>query len=155
MPLPEDQLRQLGLELPEAPAAAGNYLSYRRAGSLLYLSGVLASKDGEMIHQGQVGDLRSIDEGYAAARLCAMNALAIMRAAAGSLDAIEQIVFVSGYVNAITGFDASPAVINGASDLFGEVFGAAGGHARAAVAVNGLPKNSTVEIQVVCQLRES
>jgi enamine deaminase RidA (YjgF/YER057c/UK114 family) len=152
MSSPEANLTSLGITLPPPPTAGGNYLPFRRVGNLLYLAGVIAVNDG-VITTGQVGAERSIDEGYAAARLCGLNALATMRLAAGSLDAIAQIVYMSGYVNAVSGFDASPQVINGASDLFAEVLGEAGLHARAAVAVAGLPKNSTVEIQVVCELK--
>lgn len=152
MSSPESQLLNLGIKLPAPPAAGGNYLPFRRVGNLLYLAGVIAVADG-VITTGQVGAGRTIEEGYAAARLCGLNALATMRLAAGSLDAIAQIVYVSGYVNAVSGFEASPQVINGASDLFAEVFGEAGRHARAAVAVAGLPKNSTVEIQVVCEIK--
>ena len=144
----------MGLEIPLPPSAGGNYLPFRRVGNVLYLAGVIAVQDGRFPYQGQVGAEQTIEDGYAAARLCALNALATMRVAAGSLDGIRQLVFMSGYVNAVAGFDASPQVINGASDLFAEVFGEAGLHARAAVAVAGLPKNSTVEIQVVCELHD-
>ncbi|MFP4541173.1 MAG: RidA family protein [Opitutales bacterium] len=154
MPNAEEKLAQLGLELPPPPAAGGNYLPYRRTGNLLYLAGVIAVQNGEMVYTGQVGDRQTVETGYEAAKICALNALALMQEAAGSLDAIAQIVFVSGYVNAVSGFDASPLVINGASDLLAEVLGDAGRHARAAVAVAGLPKDSTVEIQVVCELKE-
>jgi enamine deaminase RidA (YjgF/YER057c/UK114 family) len=87
------------------------------------------------------------------AEVCALNTLANIKAAVGSLDKVARIVFVSGFVNAVDGFADSPAVINGASDLFLKVFGDAGKHARAAVAVNGLPKGSTTEVQVVVELK--
>ena len=104
-------------------------------------------------HAGQVGDTQTVETGYAAARVCALNALANIKAAVGSLDQVVRLVYVTGFVNAISGFADSPAVINGASDLFVAVFGEKGKHARAAVAVAGLPKNSTVEIQVVVEVR--
>jgi enamine deaminase RidA (YjgF/YER057c/UK114 family) len=93
-----------------------------------------------------------MEEGYDAARVCGLNALAVMRSITGSLDDIKQIVYMSGYVNAIQAYGNSPSVINGASDLFVEVFGEPGLHARAAVAVAGLPKNAAVEIQVNVEL---
>ncbi len=149
---PEANLARLGLELPDVPQAGGNYLPFRRAGRLLFLAGVIATDRDGSIRAGRVGGGVSIEEGRAAARLCALNALAAMRLGAGGLGRVRQIVSLSGYVNAVAGFDASPQVINGASDLLVEVFGEAGRHARAAVAVAGLPKNSTVEIQLVCEL---
>lgn len=151
MTSPEEKISQLGFSLPSVPAAGGNYLPYRQVGNVLYCSGVISVEDGTVL-TGQVGGDRTIEEGYAAARVCALNALAAIRTAAGSLSAIKQIINVAGYVNAVSGFDASPQVINGASDFFVAVLGDAGRHARAAVAVAGLPKHSIVEIQVTCEL---
>jgi enamine deaminase RidA (YjgF/YER057c/UK114 family) len=94
-----------------------------------------------------------VQTAYKSAEVCALNTLANIKAAVGSLDKIARIVFVSGFVNAIDGFTESPAVINGASDLFVKVFGDIGKHARAAVAVNGLPRGSTTEVQVVVELK--
>jgi enamine deaminase RidA (YjgF/YER057c/UK114 family) len=94
-----------------------------------------------------------VQTGAKSAEVCALNTLANIKAAVGSLDRVARIVFVSGFVNAVDGFADSPAVINGASDLFLKVFGDAGKHARAAVAVNGLPKGSTTEVQVVVELK--
>lgn len=152
MPDHENTLSKLGIVLPEPPAAGGNYVPCKRVGNLLYLAGVIATRDGEITHAGQVGDIQTVESGYAAARVCALNALAVIRQATGSLDSVGQIVSLSGYVNAVAGFPSSPQVINGASDLLVEVFGEAGLHARAAVAVAGLPKDSTVEIQLIVEL---
>jgi enamine deaminase RidA (YjgF/YER057c/UK114 family) len=148
------RLAELGLQLPDAPAAAGNYLPAVRTGNLLYLAGTICAVKGQITHAGQVGKEQTVETGYEAARVCALNTLANLKAAAGRLEAVRRFVFVGGYVNAISGFADSPAVINGASDLFVKVFGDAGKHARAAVAVAGLPRNSTVEIQVVVELKE-
>jgi enamine deaminase RidA (YjgF/YER057c/UK114 family) len=150
---PEAKLAELGLTLPAAPAAAGNYLPTVRTGNLLYCAGTLCAWDGGMTHTGQVGREQTVRTGYESARICALNTLANIKAAAGSLDRVAKFVFVGGYVNAIPGFADSPAVINGASDLFVALFGEAGKHARAAVAVAGLPRNSTTEIQVVVELK--
>lgn len=150
---PEAKLAELGLKLPAAPAAGGNYLPTVRTGNLLYCAGTICSLDGQMTHTGQVGKEQTVQTGYESARICALNTLANIKAAAGSLDKVAKFVFVGGYVNAISGFADSPAVINGASDLFVALFGDAGKHARAAVAVAGLPKNSTTEVQVVVELK--
>jgi enamine deaminase RidA (YjgF/YER057c/UK114 family) len=148
------RLADSGLKLPTPPTAAGNYVPTVRSGRMLYCAGTIALLNGEMTHTGQVGGEQTVEAGYDAARVCALNTLANIKAAVGSLDAVERIVFVSGFVNAVSGFADSPAVINGASDLFVEVFGEAGRHARAAVAVAGLPRNSTTEILVVAELKE-
>lgn len=148
------RLAELGLKLPTPPAAAGSYVPTVRTGNLLYCAGTIAALDGAMTHTGQVGAGQTVKAGYDSARVCALNTLANIKAAAGSLDAVKRIVFVSGFVNAVNGFSESPAVINGASDLFVEVFGDAGRHARAAVAVGGLPRNSTTEVVVVAELKD-
>jgi enamine deaminase RidA (YjgF/YER057c/UK114 family) len=148
------RLADLGIKLPTPPAAAGSYVPTVRSGRMLYCAGTIASLNGEMTHTGQVGREQTVETGYDAARVCALNTLANIKAAMGSLDAVGRIVFVSGFVNAVSGFADSPAVINGASDLFVEVFGEPGRHARAAVAVAGLPRNSTTEVLVVAELKE-
>lgn len=150
---PEARLSELGLKLPAAPVTAGNYLPTVRTGNLLYCAGTISALDGRMTHAGQVGKEQTVQSGYESAKICALNTLANIKAALGSLDRVERLVFVGGYVNAVSGFTESPAVINGASDLFVAVFGEAGKHARAAVAVAGLPKDSTVEIQVVAEIK--
>jgi enamine deaminase RidA (YjgF/YER057c/UK114 family) len=148
----EAKLKELGIELPKPPPAGGNYLPAVRVGNLLHLAGVLCVGDQGLTHTGKVGSEQTVATAAAGARMCALNLLANIRAAAGSLDAVKQFVAVTGYVNGIAGFADSPAVINGASDLFVEIFGEAGRHARAAVAVAGLPKNSTVEISAIVEL---
>jgi enamine deaminase RidA (YjgF/YER057c/UK114 family) len=149
----EEKIKELGLALPQPAAAAGNYVPFVRVGNLLYMAGVLSMLNGEMTHTGQVGKEQTVDTAYQAARNCALNVLAALRVAAGSLDGVSRLVMINGFVNGVSGFADSPAVINGASDLFGQVFGDAGKHARAAVAVAGLPRNATVEIQVVAELK--
>ncbi len=148
----EEKLTGLGLTLPNPPAVAGSYVPFVRTGNLLYLAGTICSWNGEMTHVGQVGKEQTVATAYESAKICALNTLANIKAAAGSLDQVKQFVLVTGFVSAVSGFTDSPAVINGASDLFGKVFGDAGKHARAAVAVAGLPKGSTVEIQVIVEL---
>src|SRR3954470_13575289 len=149
---PEAKLAELGLTLPAPPAAAGSYVASVRTGNLLYCAGTISLLDGKITHIGQVGKEQTVETGKKSAEICALNTLANIKAAVGSLDKVARIVFVSGFVNAVDGFTESPAVINGASDLFLKVFGDAGKYARAAVAVNGLPRGSTSEVQVVVEL---
>ena len=151
---PESNLSALGLALPQPPAAAGSYVPTVRAGSLLYCAGTLPMADGRLTHTGQVGKEQTVESGARAAEACALNTLANVKAALGSLDRVARVVFVTGYVNAVDGFADSPAVINGASDLLVKVFGDAGRHARAAVAVNGLPRGATAEIQAVFEIKD-
>lgn len=150
---PEAKLEELGLKLPDVAPAAGNYVPTVRTGNLLYCAGTISAVNGQITHAGQVGKEQTVQTGYDSARICILNTLANVKAAVGSLDQVARVVFVSGYVNAVSGFADSPAVINGASDLLVAIFGDAGKHARAAVAVAGLPRNSTVEVQVVLELK--
>jgi len=149
----ETKLAELGITLPAAPAAAGNYLPVVRTGNLIYCAGTLPVAAGQITHAGQVGAEQTVQNAYEAAKNCALATLANLKAALGTLDKVARVVFVNGYVNAVAGFADSPAVINGASDLLVAVFGEAGKHARAAVAVSGLPRNATAEIQVVVEVK--
>ncbi|MBC7369258.1 MAG: RidA family protein [Undibacterium sp.] len=151
---PEAKLVELGLTLPPPPAAAGSYVPTVQTGNLLYCAGTISLLNGQISHSGQVGKEQTVQTANKSAEICALNTLANIKAAVGSLDRVARIVFVSGFVNAVDGFTESPAVINGASDLFVKIFGDAGKHARAAVAVNGLPRGSTTEIQVVVELKD-
>ncbi len=144
----EESIARLGIVLPEAPAAGGNYVSAKTVGGLVYLSGVI-SKDGGGVVAGTLGSERTLEDGYAAARQCALMQMAVLRRHLGSLDAVKEIVSVNGYVNAVAGFPDTPKVINGASDLLVEVFGDAGRHVRAAIGVSSLPRNALVELQMV------
>src|ERR1700742_956152 len=150
----EDNLAALGLALPQLPAPGGNYVSAKRLGAIVYLSGVI-STGREGVITGTAGADRTIDDGYAAARACALTQLAVLKRDLGSLDAIAEIVSVNGYVNAVAGFPDSPAVINGASDLLVEIFGDAGRPVRAAVGVSALPRNALVEIQMSVRVKVS
>jgi enamine deaminase RidA (YjgF/YER057c/UK114 family) len=148
---PEARIRELGIVLPPAPAPGGNYLPAKTVGVLVYLSGVISS-DVSGIIAGTVGLDRSIADGYSAARACALIQLAVLRQHLNSLDAVKSILSVNGYVNAVPGFSDSPKVINGASDLFVEIFGDAGRHVRAAVGVSALPRNALVELQMTVEI---
>jgi enamine deaminase RidA (YjgF/YER057c/UK114 family) len=149
----ENRLRALDLVLPRLPAPGGNYLPAKRVGNLLYLSGVISTVAGEIV-QGTIGLDRTIEEGYEAARACALTQLAVIRQHLGSLDLVSEVASVNGYVNAIAGFPDSPKVVNGASDLLVAVFGDAGRHVRAAIGVSGLPVNALVELQMLVAVKE-
>jgi len=149
----EEQLTELGLALPTLPAPGGNYVSAKRIGDLVYLSGVISTNTAGVM-TGTVGLDRSVQDGYAAARACALTQLAVLKrelAELGGLEAVAEIVSLNGYVNAIAGFEDSPAVINGASDLLVQLLGDAGKHVRAAVGVSALPRNAIVEIQMTAR----
>lgn len=147
----EARLLELGIVLPEPAEAGGNYIPAKTVGRMVFLAGVI-STGAEGVITGTVGSNRSIEEGYAAAKLCALTQLSVLKRHLGSLDAIRQIVTVNGYVNAVAGFPDSPKVINGASDLFIAVFGEAGRHVRAAIGASALPRNALVELQMTVEI---
>lgn len=148
---PSEALAELGFTLPEAPAPGGNYMSARTCGNVVYLAGVISQTTDGVI-SGTVGLDRSVDEGYAAARACALLQLAVLQRHLGSLGVVRSILTVTGYVNSVPGFADSPKVINGASDLLLSVFGESGRHARAAIGVSGLPRHALVELQMIVEI---
>lgn len=148
----EKNLTALGLALPQLPAPGGNYVSAKRAGEIVYLSGVISSNADGVI-AGTAGKDCTIEEGYAAAQSCALTQLAVLKRELGSLEAVAEVLTVNGYVNAVSEFADSPAVINGASDLLVKVFGEAGRHVRAAVGVSALPRNALVELQMTVRVK--
>ena len=150
---PEKRLEEMGLELPAPPSPGGNYVPVKRAGTTLYLSGVISTGQQGII-TGMAGVDRTIEEGYAAAQACALTQLAVIRRELGSLDAVAEVLTVNGYVNAAPGFPDSPAIINGASDLLVKVFGEDGRHVRAALGVSALPRNALVELQMSVRVKE-
>jgi enamine deaminase RidA (YjgF/YER057c/UK114 family) len=149
----EEQLAELGLALPAPPAPGGNYLSAKRVGSLVYLAGVI-STNASGVMTGTVGLDRNVTDGYSAARACALTQLSVLKRELGSLEAIAEVLSVNGYVNSVAGFEESPAVINGASDLLVQLFGEAGKHVRAAVGVSALPRNAIVEVQMIVRIEQ-
>ena len=148
----ERQLRQLGIELPSAPKPVANYVPAIRAGDLLFLSGVLPMRDGELIMTGKLGQALSIEQGIEAAKVALLNALAIIRSEVGSLDRVKRIVKMVGHVASAPGFTDQPQVLNGASDLLVAIFGEAGRHARVAVGSAELPRQAPVEIELIVQV---
>lgn len=138
-----------GIELPESPLPAGNYAPIVHYGGLVYLAGQDPLKDGRLQYVGKLGSDFSLEEGYEAARLCALNLLAILQGYLGDLARVRRILKVVGYVNSAPGFSEQPAVVNGASDLLVQVFGDNGKHARTAIGVNELPGNIAVEVDLI------
>jgi enamine deaminase RidA (YjgF/YER057c/UK114 family) len=151
---PEARLRELGFELPAMPEPAGAYVPATRAGTLIFTAGQLPFEGGELHKSGKVGDAVTVDEANKAARLCALNALAAAAEARG-LNNIRRIVKLTGFVASTPDFNSQPQVINGASELIGQVFGEAGLHARSAVGVAELPLNAPVEVELVAELYAS
>lgn len=146
------RLAQLGITIPDVPAPAGAYVPALVDGTHVYTSGQLPFVDGTLLHPGVVGDTVSVDDAYQAARQCAINALAAIQSVIGDLEKVEQVVKVVGFVTSADGFHQQPAVINGASELLGEVFGERGRHARSAVGVAALPLGSSTEVEVTVRL---
>jgi len=150
---PEARLEQLGIELPAPPTPVGSYTTAVRSGNLLFLSGTTCYVDGGLLYKGKVGESVTLDQAYAAARQTALNLLSVTKAELGSLNRVERVVKINGYVNSAPGFDQQPAVINGASDVMVAVFGDRGVHARTSVGVSELPGQIPVEIEMVVQVR--
>ena len=148
---PEARLQQLGITLPALPTPGGNYVPAKTVGHIVYLSGVIPIGPNGVI-TGTAGADRTVAEANAAARACALMHLAVLKRHLGSLDTVKSIVTVNGYVNAVPGFTDSPTAINGASDLFVEVFGESGRHVRAAIGVSALPRNALVELQITVEI---
>ena len=149
----EETLSSLGVTLPSPPAPAGSYVPVVVTGSLAFVAGQIPMEAGKVQFMGKVGKDISIEAGQQAARLCTINALAQLKAALGSLDRVQRVVKVTGFVNCTPDFSEQPKVINGSSDLLVQVFGEKGKHARAAVGVGSLPLGSAVEVEFVVEIR--
>ena len=151
---PEDVLDDLGLSLPEAPAPVAAYVPAVRTGDLVFVSGQLPFENGELRVRGRVPDQIDADAAADAARLCALNALAVLAAQLEEgLSQVQQIVRLGVFVQSEPGFGGQPSVANGASELMQQVFGEQGRHARAAVGVIALPLNAPVEIELLARVR--
>ena len=145
------RLAELGLSLPAVVPPVAAYVPAVRTGSLVYTSGQLPMVDGSMAHTGLVGGPVTPEQAKEQARICALNALAAVDALVG-LDSVTRVVKVVGFVASAPGFTGQPAVVNGASELFGEVFGDAGAHARSAVGVAVLPLDAPVEVELIVEV---
>lgn len=145
------QLAELGIELPGVVTPVASYLPAVRSGNLVFTSGQLPMQAGKLLGVGKVGAGISPEAANGLARVCALNALAAVNALVG-IDAVVRVVKVVGYVASAPGFHGQPGVVNGASDLLGEVFGAAGEHARSAVGVAELPLDAPVEVELIVEV---
>lgn len=150
----ESRLRNLGVELPKVPKPVAEYVPAKRVGELVYVSGQGPIKDGKLAYVGRVGAEVTLEEAYKAAQLCALNCLAAVRSLVGSLDAVEEIVQVRGFVNSASNFYDQPQVINGASELLVQIFGERGRHARAALGTSVLPGNIPVEVEMIIRVSQ-
>jgi enamine deaminase RidA (YjgF/YER057c/UK114 family) len=151
----EDRLAELGLSLPGVAAPVAAYVPAVRSGDLVWTSGQLPFVDGSLVATGKVGTEIEPEAAADLARVCALNGLAAIKAEVGDLDLIVRVVKVVGYVASAPSFGGQPAVINGASQLIGDVFGDAGRHARSAVGVAVLPMDAPVEVELVVQVSEA
>lgn len=146
------RLAELGIDLPNPAAPAANYVPFVQVGEMVYVSGQI-SMDANGLVKGKLGDGYSLDDAYAAARLCGINLISQVRAACdGDLDRLVQVIKLNGFVNATQDFTDHPKVVNGASDLMVEVFGDKGRHARAAVGSSSLPLGVAVEVEGIFQI---
>jgi enamine deaminase RidA (YjgF/YER057c/UK114 family) len=153
MSKPSDRLKQMGITLPSVPKPVAAYVPHVRHGNLLLLSGQIPVKNGKIVYEGRVGAEQNLEAAQEAARLCALNAIAVGAEAAGGVDNIDRVLKVVVYVASHEGFADQHLVANGASNFLAEVFGEAGAHARAAVGVAALPLNSTVEVDVTFSVK--
>jgi len=149
----EHKLTQLGIELPSPPQPVATYVPAVQAGDLLFLSGVVPFRDGKLVLAGKLGADLTVEQGYEAARIALLNALAIVRKELGTLDRVKKVVRMVGHVASADGFVQQPAVVNGASDLLVKIFDDAGRHARVAVGAAELPLNAPVELEIILQVR--
>jgi len=149
----DDTLSSLGITLPAPPKPVASYVPAVLAGDLLFLSGILPFRDGQVAVTGKLGQDVTVERGAEAARLALLNALAVVKQELGSLDRVRRIVRVVGHVASAAGFVQQPAVINGASDLLVQVFGEAGRHARVALGAAELPLHAAIELELLVQVR--
>ena len=150
----EEKLNELGVSLPTAPKPAGSYVPVVVSGKLAFVSGQIPIKDGQVIYQGKVGIEQSIEQAQKAAKLCIINGLAQINTYFGTLDNLDKIIKISGFVNSAQDFTEHPKVINAASDFLVEIFGEEGRHSRIAIGVSSLPLNATVEIDMLVEISD-
>jgi enamine deaminase RidA (YjgF/YER057c/UK114 family) len=148
----ELKLKELKLQIPDAPKPVAAYIPAKQTGNLVFTAGQLPMVNGELVSKGLLGQDVEIDEANKAARICTLNAIAAIKGVIGDLDRIKQIVRVVGYVASVPTFTQQPAVVNGASELLLEIFGENGKHARSAVGMAVLPLNASVEIELTVEV---
>ena len=154
MHLFDENIKNLGLNIPDLPKALANYVPYKIIGKTIYISGQAPVQNGELIYKGKVGSDISIEEGIEAAKLCVINIIAALKTGLeGDWDKLDSFVKLTGFVNCQDNFTDQPKIINGASDMLVEIFGDQGRHARVAVGSNALPLGIAVEIDAIAQLK--
>jgi enamine deaminase RidA (YjgF/YER057c/UK114 family) len=151
---PEDKLKELGYTLPEPPTPRGVYVTAVEVDGILYTAGSSCFEEGMLKYQGKLGSDLTIEQGREAARCTMLNLLSVVKQQIGDLGRIEQVVKVLGFVASAPGFNGQPEVLNGASELLGEVLGERGRHARSAVGVNELPMNTSIEIEMIVKVKD-
>ena len=150
----DQRLASLGIELPQVPQLVANFIPFRRHGDLVYLAGQVCEWNGDVRFIGKVGEVFDLPQAQAAARVCGLNLIAALKlACGGSLDRVACCLRLGGFVNCTPNYPSIPQVINGASDLMHELFGAHGQHARTAVGVANLPRGAAVEVDAIFALR--
>ena len=149
----EERIRELGFEQPNAPKPVASYVPITRTGNLLFISGQGATQNGKAVMTGHIGAELSIQDGYKAAQICAVNALSVLRDEIGDLDKVNKIVKVLGFINSAPGFDKQPLVLNGFSDFIENVYGEKGKHARSAISSNELPFGTPVEVEMIVEIK--
>ena len=149
---PESRLAELGIELPDPPGAVASYVPWIQTGNVIITSGQLPWQDGIIAFAGKLGAELDEQQGYEAARLCAINAIAQLKAACGELDRITRILRLEGNVHSAAGFQGQPQVLNGASELMNRVFGDRGLHTRTALGINEMPLNAAVQLSVMAEV---
>ena len=154
MHLFEENIKNLGLNIPELPKALANYVPYKIVGKTMYISGQAPVHNGELIYKGKVGSDITVEDGIKAARLCVTNIIAAVKTGLeGDWGKLDSFVKLTGYVNCQDTFTDQPKIINGASDMLVEIFGDQGRHSRVAVGSNALPLGIAVEIDAIVQLK--
>jgi len=151
----EKKLTEMGISLPRTPKPEAAYVPAKKIGDLVFCSGQGPSVEGELIHTGKVGVEKTVEQGYEAAKICAINCLAAVRDLVGSLDKVEEIVQVRGFVNSAPDFGQQPEVVNGASEFLEKIFGEKGKHARCALGTSSLPRDITVEVEMIVKVKKS
>lgn len=151
----EAKIKEIGINLPKAPKPVAEYIPAKIVGNLVFCSGQGPIKEGVPVYIGKVGKELTLEEGYEAAKICALNCLAAIKSVTGSLDNIDEIINIKGFVNSTPDFYRQPEVINGASELMVKIFGEKGKHTRCALGTSVLPNNIPVELEMIVKIKNS
>jgi len=149
----ENKMKEIGLILPEVPKPIAEYIPAKKMDNLVFTSGQGPIKDGKFVYVGKVGGEVSMEEGYECAKMCALNCLAAIKSVIGSLDEIDEVIKIKGYVNSTPDFYRQPEVVNGASELIVKIFGEKGKHTRSALGTSVLPGNIPVELEMIVSIK--